>query len=123
MGSHPVFSVVVHGLGANLYLNRFSCGIPHYGMQRLVAVGLGNRNVVLETPRQWLVQVVHGAEYAVAFQEAIALLSPGEKTGDADVLGYLLALTSGLALAACNTIEGAGKDVSSAGDAVSDAAK
>lgn len=32
-------------------------------------------------------------------------------------------LASGLALAACNTIEGAGKDVSSVGDTVSDAAK
>ncbi len=35
----------------------------------------------------------------------------------------ILALTGSLALAACNTVEGAGKDVSSAGDAVSDAAK
>jgi len=29
----------------------------------------------------------------------------------------------GLGLSACNTVEGAGKDVSSAGNAVSDAAK
>jgi predicted small secreted protein len=35
----------------------------------------------------------------------------------------IIALTGSLALAACNTVEGAGKDVSSAGDAVSDAAK
>jgi predicted small secreted protein len=35
----------------------------------------------------------------------------------------ILALTGSLAVAACNTVDGAGKDVSSAGDAVSDAAK
>lgn len=34
----------------------------------------------------------------------------------------LMVLTSGLALAACNTIEGAGRDVSSVGDKVSDLA-
>ncbi len=34
----------------------------------------------------------------------------------------IFAITSGLALAACNTVEGVGEDVSSAGDAVSDAA-
>ncbi len=32
-------------------------------------------------------------------------------------------ITAGLALAACNTVEGAGKDVSSAGHAVTDTAK
>ncbi|MNZ73678.1 hypothetical protein D3C78_921000 [compost metagenome] len=36
------------------------------GVQRLVAVGLGNRDVVLEAAGQRLVQVVHGAEHAVA---------------------------------------------------------
>jgi predicted small secreted protein len=35
----------------------------------------------------------------------------------------IIALTGSLALAACNTVEGAGQDVSSAGEAVSDAAK
>jgi predicted small secreted protein len=35
----------------------------------------------------------------------------------------LLVVTAGLAVAACNTVEGAGKDVSSAGKAVSDTAK
>lgn len=35
----------------------------------------------------------------------------------------IIALTGSLALAACNTVEGAGEDVSSAGEAVSDAAK
>ncbi len=32
-------------------------------------------------------------------------------------------LASGFAVAACNTVEGAGKDVQSAGEAVEDAAK
>ena len=35
----------------------------------------------------------------------------------------LAALATSLSVAACNTIEGAGKDVSSAGHAVSDTAK
>ncbi len=35
----------------------------------------------------------------------------------------LAMIAGGLALTACNTIEGAGKDVSSVGDTVSDAAK
>ena len=35
----------------------------------------------------------------------------------------IIAVAGALAVAACNTVEGAGKDVSSAGDAVSDAAK
>ena len=34
----------------------------------------------------------------------------------------MFALTTSLALAACNTVEGVGEDVSSAGDAVQDAA-
>lgn len=34
----------------------------------------------------------------------------------------LALVCSGLALTACNTVEGAGKDVKSAGEAVSDAA-
>jgi predicted small secreted protein len=35
----------------------------------------------------------------------------------------LLIVTAGLAVAACNTVEGAGKDVSAAGHAVTDTAK
>ena len=35
----------------------------------------------------------------------------------------IIAVTSGLALAACNTVEGAGQDVESVGETVSDAAK
>ena len=35
----------------------------------------------------------------------------------------LAAIAASLAVAACNTVEGAGKDVSSAGNAVSDTAK
>ena len=35
----------------------------------------------------------------------------------------LAALAASLSVAACNTVEGAGKDVSSAGHAVSDTAK
>jgi predicted small secreted protein len=35
----------------------------------------------------------------------------------------LLVVTAGLAVSACNTVEGAGKDVSAAGHAVTDTAK
>jgi len=35
----------------------------------------------------------------------------------------LLAATAAIAIAACNTVEGAGEDVSSAGNAVSDTAR
>jgi predicted small secreted protein len=35
----------------------------------------------------------------------------------------MMVVTAGLAVAACNTVEGAGKDVSSAGKAVSDTAR
>ncbi len=35
----------------------------------------------------------------------------------------LMVVAAGLALAACNTVEGAGKDVSAAGAAVTDTAK
>ncbi|MDG2528754.1 entericidin A/B family lipoprotein [Caulobacter endophyticus] len=35
----------------------------------------------------------------------------------------LAALAASLSVAACNTVEGAGKDVSSAGEAVSDTAR
>lgn len=35
----------------------------------------------------------------------------------------LLVVTAGLAVAACNTVEGAGKDVSAAGHAVTETAK
>lgn len=38
-------------------------------------------------------------------------------------LVILAALAASLSVAACNTVEGAGKDVSSAGKAVSDTAK
>ncbi|MCK5908909.1 MAG: entericidin A/B family lipoprotein [Caulobacter sp.] len=38
-------------------------------------------------------------------------------------LVILAALAASLSVAACNTVEGAGKDVSSAGRAVSDTAK
>jgi len=35
----------------------------------------------------------------------------------------IIAISGGIALAACNTVEGAGKDVESVGETVSDAAK
>ncbi|TVV75758.1 entericidin A/B family lipoprotein [Sphingomonas solaris] len=37
-------------------------------------------------------------------------------------IGFVIALTTMMGLAACNTVGGAGKDLKSAGSAVSDAA-
>jgi len=39
------------------------------------------------------------------------------------IRGLALALIAALSLAACNTMQGAGKDVSAAGDAVTDTAQ
>jgi hypothetical protein len=38
---HAVLGMVVHGLGADLHLDRLLTAIAHDGVQRLVAIGLG----------------------------------------------------------------------------------
>jgi hypothetical protein len=55
-----------HFAGADLDLDRHAVHAEQRGVQRLVAVGLGDRDVILEAPRQRLVQVMHGAQHAVA---------------------------------------------------------
>ncbi len=55
-----------HLAGADLDFDGHAVHAEQGGVQRLVAVGLGNRDVVLESPWQWLVQAVHGAEHAIA---------------------------------------------------------
>ncbi|MNV88468.1 hypothetical protein D3C71_1826820 [compost metagenome] len=45
---HAVFGMVVHGLGADLDLDGAAVLVAHHGVQRLVAVGLGARDVVVE---------------------------------------------------------------------------
>uniref|UniRef100_A0A0N5A0C0 NAD-specific glutamate dehydrogenase n=1 Tax=Parastrongyloides trichosuri TaxID=131310 RepID=A0A0N5A0C0_PARTI len=48
---NAVFGLLVHGMGADLHLDGHAFGADHRGVQRLVAVGLGDRDVVLEPPR------------------------------------------------------------------------
>ena len=44
-------------------------------------------------------------------------------TRTARIAGILLALAGGVAVSACNTVEGAGKDMEKGGEKVQDAAK
>ena len=64
--SDPVVGHLFHFAGADLDLDGYAMHAEQRRMQGLVAVGLGNRDVVLEATGQWLVQVVYGAEHAVA---------------------------------------------------------
>src|SRR3546814_669562 len=55
-----------HFTGTDLDFDRYAVHAEQRGVQRLVAVGLGDRDVVLETPWQWFVQIMYSAQYAVA---------------------------------------------------------
>ena len=66
VGGDAVVGHLFHFAGADLDLDRHPVHAEQRGMQRLVAVGLGNGDVVLEAPGQRLVQVVYGAEHAIA---------------------------------------------------------
>ena len=66
MGRDAVVGHGLHFLGADLDLDGHAMHAEQGGVQRLVAIGLGNRNVVLEAAGHGLVEIVHGAEHAVA---------------------------------------------------------
>src|SRR5690554_1205195 len=73
-------AIVGHGLhfaGADLHLDGHAVITEQGGMQALVAVGLGDGDVVLEAPRYRLVEVMDYAENTVA---AIDILSENAKT-------------------------------------------
>ena len=57
--------VAVHLARADLHLHALAVGADHGGVQRLVAVGLGQRDVVLEAPRHRAPDRVHDAERRV----------------------------------------------------------
>ncbi len=61
-----VFGGPVHRLSADLDLKRDAARTDHSRVQRLVHVGLGHRDVVLETARHRLVQLVNQSEDRVA---------------------------------------------------------
>ena len=58
MGGDAEFRHTVHLNGADLHLNR-AVTSDHCGVQRLVAVGLGQTDVVLETTGNWTEGVMH----------------------------------------------------------------
>ncbi|MNS61587.1 hypothetical protein D3C72_946190 [compost metagenome] len=63
---HARFGHDVHGLGAQLELHAHAGRAHQRGVQRLVAVELGDRDVVLELARQRLVHLVQDAQAGVA---------------------------------------------------------
>src|SRR5690606_4359401 len=65
MGGDAVVGHGLHFLGADLDLNGHTVHAKQSGMQGLVAVGLGNRDIVLKTAGNWLVKVVNSAQHAI----------------------------------------------------------
>ena len=68
MCRHTVFSVVVHGLRADLNLGRLSAGITHHGMQRLVTIAFGLGNVVVKFFGNRAVMAVHPAQRTITLR-------------------------------------------------------
>ena len=91
-------AVVGHGLhlaGADLHLDGHAAGAEQGGMQALVAVCLGDGDIVLETPGHRLVEVMHHAEDAVA---AVDILGENPEAEDVHDLVERLALIAHLAI-------------------------
>ena len=55
------FRDAVHLVGANLHLKRHPVVADHGVVQRLIAVGLGHRDIVLETPLHRLPEGMNNA--------------------------------------------------------------
>src|SRR5450830_568185 len=66
VGGDAVVGHLFHFAGANLDLDRYAVHAEQCGMQRLVAVGLGDRDVVLEAAGQRFVQIMYSAEDPIA---------------------------------------------------------
>ncbi|RMT54308.1 hypothetical protein ALP46_05441 [Pseudomonas amygdali pv. myricae] len=63
--SDAVVGHLFHFAGANLDFDRYAMHTEQGRMQGLVAVGLGDRDVVLEAAGQRLVQIMYSAQYAI----------------------------------------------------------
>ena len=63
---NPHFCHLVHVFGTNLYFNRDAVRADHRGVQRLIAVRLGNGDVIFHPARTRLVKAMHLAKHAVA---------------------------------------------------------
>ena len=66
MGGDSGFRHRVHVLGSDLHFNRRAVGAEQNGVQRLIAVWLGQSHVVLEFAWNGFIQPVHDSERAVA---------------------------------------------------------
>ncbi len=66
MGGDTGFRHRVHVLGPDLHFDGRAVGPEQNGVQRLIAVGLGQRHVVFELAGDGLIQPVHDTERAVA---------------------------------------------------------
>ena len=66
VGGHPVLGGVVHLHRPDLHLDGLSGVGDHGGVERLVAIALGHRDVVLEAARNRLPEVMDHAQGAVA---------------------------------------------------------
>ncbi|RMO04789.1 hypothetical protein ALQ48_06206 [Pseudomonas coronafaciens pv. zizaniae] len=61
----PVIGHLFHFTSADLDFDRHAMHAEQRGMQRLIAVGLGDRDVILETAGQRLVQIMYSTQHAV----------------------------------------------------------
>ena len=66
MRGDAILGDVVHFFGADLHFNRCSVRADQRRVQGLIAVGLGDRDVILELPRHRLEQAVQGAQRDIA---------------------------------------------------------
>ena len=91
---NAVFRHLVHLGGADLDLKRDARAADDRRVQRLVAVGLGCGDIVLEAARDGLIQVVHIAEHVVAVRNRVH-----DHTHRADVVDLVDRLVLGVHLA------------------------
>ena len=71
MGRDSGFRDLVHFVAADLHLDGQPARSEQHRVQRLVAVRLRNGDVVLEPARPRFVEIVHGAEHAVAHVDTV----------------------------------------------------
>ena len=78
----PVLRDPVHLAGADLDLDAFAVGTDHRRVQRLVAVGLRHRDVVLEAPGDGPPARVHDPERFVALAHGVGQDAEGDDVVD-----------------------------------------
>ena len=71
VGGHPVLGGVVHLHGPYLHLDGLAGMGDHGGVEGLVAVALGHRDVVLEAARDRLPEVMDHAQGGVAVLDRV----------------------------------------------------